>query len=73
MNVVNELFTFYSSYFSAKFAMNAFSSRDIGSVSTQRISLMDDDDDDEVDLDELYAAANNEKKYQSWMCTWVRV
>jgi hypothetical protein len=60
MNVINELFAFYSSTINAKSTNKGTSSKD--SVASKNVVLMDDDDENEVNLDELYAATNNVKK-----------
>jgi hypothetical protein len=60
MNVINELFAFYSSTINAKSTNKGTSSKD--SMAIKNVVLMDDNDENEVDLDELYAATNNEKK-----------
>jgi hypothetical protein len=59
MNVINELFSCYSSTINAKSTKKGTSSKDF--VPNKQV-LMADDDENEVDLDELYAATDNEKK-----------
>jgi hypothetical protein len=59
MNVINELFACYSSTINAKSINKGASSKDF--VPNKHV-LMDDEDENEVDLDELYATTNNEKK-----------
>ena len=64
MNVINELFTYYSSVITAKSTTKTtkcVSSKESELVANKNTCLVDEED-DEVDLDELYATTSNEKK-----------
>jgi hypothetical protein len=60
MNVINELFACYTSTINAKSTNKGTSSKDF--VPNKYVVLMDNEDENEVDLNELYAAINNERK-----------
>jgi hypothetical protein len=63
MNVINELFTYYSSVITAKSTTKTSkgaSSKE--SEFVQHKNTLVDEDDDEVDLDELYVTTSNDKK-----------
>jgi hypothetical protein len=64
MNVINELFTYYSSVITAKSTTKTtkcVSSKESELVANKNTCLVDEED-DEVDLDELYATTSNDKK-----------
>ena len=64
MNVINELFTYYSSVITAKSTTKTtkcVSSKESELVANKNTCLVDEED-DEVYLDELYATTSNEKK-----------
>ena len=61
MNVINELFAFYSVTIIAKSVTKGASSKEGQFVAQKNACLVDDDERDEVDLDELYATTNNNK------------
>jgi hypothetical protein len=60
INVINELFAFYSSNINAKTTNMAFTSKETELVPHKNGSFMDGED--EVDLNELYATTNNVEK-----------
>ena len=70
MNVINELFTYYSSVITAKSTTKT--SKGASSKESEFVrhkNTLVDEDDDEVDLDELYVTTSNDKKVSELICT----
>jgi hypothetical protein len=61
MNVINELFAYYSAAINAKSTTKGSSSRESEFVPHINTCLVDEEE-DKVDLDELYATTSNDKK-----------